>query len=84
MGKQTALQVAFGKVIRNLRLEAGLSQEKLAHRCDLHRTYISQLERGLKSPSLATIEILARVLGRAPHTLIKAAEDVRNDANSTS
>lgn len=67
--------MAFGKVIRNLRREAGLSQEELAYRCDLHRTYISQLERGIKSPSLATIEALASALGKLPHQIIKAAED---------
>ncbi|GAC1394551.1 MAG: hypothetical protein NVS4B11_21300 [Ktedonobacteraceae bacterium] len=63
-------------VIRDLRREAGLSQEELAHQCDLHRTYISQLERGLKSPSLTTINTLATILGKPPHQLVKAAEDI--------
>ncbi len=73
---RNTLQLAFGKVIRGLRREAGLSQEELAYRCNLHRTYISQLERGLKSPSLTTIEALAHSLGKSPHQLIKVAEDM--------
>jgi transcriptional regulator with XRE-family HTH domain len=74
------LQVAFGKVIRKLRREAKLSQEELADRCNLHRTYISQLERGLKSPTLATIETLALTFRELPHLLIKAAEDMKDDS----
>lgn len=46
----------FGKVLKALRTERGLSQEEFAMNVGLHRTYISQLERGLKSPSLRTIK----------------------------
>lgn len=76
MDTKNTLQAAFGRTISELRREAGLSQEELADRCNLHRTYISQLERGLKSPSLATIEKLAHTLQKPPHLLIKAAEDL--------
>lgn len=76
MDTKITLQAAFGRVISELRREARLSQEELADRCSLHRTYISQLERGLKSPSLATVEKLASTLGKPPHLLIKAAEDM--------
>jgi transcriptional regulator with XRE-family HTH domain len=55
----------------------GISQEALAHESNLHRTYVSQLERGLKSPSLDAIAALAKALGQQPHELIKAAEDLR-------
>lgn len=68
------LNQAFGKVIRHMRIEAGLSQEELGYRSNLHRTYISQLERGLKSPSLNAIEALAEALQCAPHELVRAAE----------
>ncbi len=57
-------------------MDGGLSQEELAALADLHRTYISQLERGLKSPSLRAIEMLAMALGRQPHELIKQAEQL--------
>lgn len=53
---------AFAKVLRHLRKERGLSQEAFALEAGLHRTYVSQLERGLKSPSLRTIDKICRVL----------------------
>ena len=53
---------AFAAVLRDLRRRAGLSQEELGERTDLHRTYISQLERCLKSPSLRTLTRLAAAL----------------------
>jgi transcriptional regulator with XRE-family HTH domain len=68
------LQRAFGRVIRDRRLGAGLTQESLAERAELTRNYISELERGLKSPSLATIEALARALGTRAYALVKSAE----------
>lgn len=68
------LQEAFGQAVRARRKELGLSQEGLGERADLHRTYISQVERGLKSPSLTTIEHVARVLGVRPSELVRDAE----------
>ena len=72
------MQAAFGQVLRDTRRQAGLSQEQLALECGLHRTYVSQLERGLKSPSLAAIELMATTLGSKPHEMVKAAEDRRD------
>ena len=57
------LEKAFGQVLRQIRLERGLSQEDLGFRSGYHRTYISQLERGQKNPSLRTLFHLAEVLG---------------------
>ena len=71
------LNRAFGEALRVLRTEAGLSQEALGHESDLHRTYISMLERGEKSPSLDSIVALAEALGVRPHELVKAAEESR-------
>lgn len=53
----------FGRVLKKLRAEKGVSQEEFALRIGLHRTYISQLERGLKSPSLRTMEKICGELG---------------------
>lgn len=53
---------AFARVLKRLRMEKGLSQEQLGFETELHRTYISQLERGLKSPSLRTVYKLAGIL----------------------
>lgn len=53
---------SFATVLKRLRAEKGLSQERLGFEADLHRTYVSQLERGLKSPSLKTLHKIAKVL----------------------
>jgi transcriptional regulator with XRE-family HTH domain len=54
---------AFAKVLRELRLKKNLSQETFAFEVGIHRTYVSQLERGLKSPSLKIIQKISQVLG---------------------
>ncbi len=56
------VRAQFAANLREQRGRAGLSQEALADRCDLHRTEISLLERSLRSPRLETIVILARGL----------------------
>ena len=74
MGRRKALTRAFGLVIREARLRASLSQERLAFSAGVHPTYISQLERGLKSPTLDVVASLAKALQREPHTLVRSAE----------
>jgi transcriptional regulator with XRE-family HTH domain len=56
----------FAETLREARRNAGISQEELAERSDLHRTYISQLERGLKSPSLDVMVAIAKGLRMTP------------------
>jgi transcriptional regulator with XRE-family HTH domain len=73
--KVKTLKAAFGDVLRELRWQTGLSQEAFAHACDMHRTYISQLERGLKSPTLDTLAAIAEVLEVRIHQLLKMVED---------
>ena len=68
------LHRGFGVALRSEREQAGLSQEAVAHSAGLSRNYVSDLELGNKSPSLRTIAKIARVLGVAPHELIRAAE----------
>ena len=53
----------FGKKIRTVRLEQKLSQEELAYKAGLHRTYIGMIERGEKNISLLNIEKVAKALG---------------------
>lgn len=53
---------AFGEVLRELRSERGLSQNRLAELAGLDRTYISLLERGVRQPSLETLLSLGRAM----------------------
>jgi len=53
---------ALGKVIRDRRVELGLSQESLAELSSLHRTYISELEHGERNASIKTLDKLAAAL----------------------
>lgn len=64
----------FGEELKRVRTKAKLSQEELAARADLHSTYISQLERGLKSPSLRTLLRIAAALGYSAGKLVGAVE----------
>lgn len=66
---------AFGARVRALRERAGVSQEALADRAGLHRTYVGSVERGERNISLANIHRLADALGVAP------AELLLNDGN---
>lgn len=60
--QDSTVRLAFGRVVRHLRQRQGLSQEELGERADLHRTYISMMERGIKSPTVVTLVDLARAL----------------------
>ncbi len=57
MGKD--INIKFGETVAKLRRQKGLSQEELAFRCGIHRTYIGAVERGEKSPTLNTIKKIA-------------------------
>lgn len=56
------IQVQLGARIRKLRQHLGWSQEDLAEATGLHRTYVSQLERGLRNPTLTVLARLAIAL----------------------
>ena len=52
----------FGAHLRKLRLEQGLTQEELADKAGMHFTYIGQIERGLRNPSLINLQKIAKAL----------------------
>ncbi len=52
----------FGKHLRKLREGRGLTQESLADKAKLHSTYIGQIERGVRNPSLVNLHKLAKAL----------------------
>jgi ribosome-binding protein aMBF1 (putative translation factor) len=64
--------VRFGKRLREVREEAGISQEKLAELATLHRTYVSSVERGKRNISIENIERLAVALGVSMRDLMPA------------
>ncbi|MCY4146181.1 MAG: helix-turn-helix transcriptional regulator [Chloroflexi bacterium] len=64
----------FGKVVKKRRRRLGLSQESLGFLSGLHRTYISEIERGQKSPSLRAIVAIAQALDINASELILLAE----------
>lgn len=69
----------FALVLKKLRLEKKLSQEEFGFQTGLHRTYVSQLERGLKSPSLNTLSKIAKVLDIKLSHLFYLMEEEAND-----
>ena len=76
MGEALEPAIAFGKVLRQLREEAGLTQEQLGFEAELRRTYVSILELGQQQPSLTTIIKLAGALNCRPGKLIDMVHDV--------
>ena len=65
---------AFGKVLRELREARGLSQEALALSASVDRTFVSQIERAIRQPTLTTLWKLAKALDIQPSTLITKVE----------
>ncbi len=52
----------FGKHLKKIRLEQGLTQEQLADKAGMHFTYVGQIERGIRNPSLVNLQKLAKAL----------------------
>lgn len=59
----TDIKKQLGQKIKDLRLRAGYSQEELAGKAGLHRTYMSDIERGERNVSVENIEKIAKALG---------------------
>lgn len=58
----SSILIRFGQAVRRRRMELDLSQENLAERADLHRTYVADIERGVRNVSLRSIEKLGQAL----------------------
>jgi transcriptional regulator with XRE-family HTH domain len=65
------LVVIFGRNVRRLREEAGLSQEQLAFEAGMKRSYLSDLERGTRNPSVRALGRLAVTLSVSPSQLLE-------------
>lgn len=68
------ISIVFGQVLREQRLARELSQEELALAADVDRTFVSQMERGIRQPTITTLIKLAGSLGIQPSTLIARME----------
>ncbi|MCS0706485.1 helix-turn-helix domain-containing protein [Massilia aurea] len=66
---------AFGKVLRTVRKDAGLTQEQLALAADIDRTFVSLMERGERQPTIRVLFKLATALHVPPARLIQLTEE---------
>ena len=69
-------QECFGSVVRSRRLALGISQEELAARAKVHRTYIGSVERGERNISLLNIHAVAKALGTNAGSLLTEADSL--------
>ena len=67
--------IAFGLVLRELRKEAGLSQEQLAFEAGVERNFVSLIERGINQPSIRVIFKLAAALQILPSAMLSLVEE---------
>jgi transcriptional regulator with XRE-family HTH domain len=72
--QQTEMRRAIGFAIRKHREAYGLTKEKLAEHSDIHRTYLADIERGARNPSIETIRRLCSGLGILPSQLFQTVE----------
>lgn len=63
-GRQRRARAVFAENLRRARKELGLSQEELAERSGLHRTYVGSVERSERNVSIDNMELLARAVDR--------------------
>lgn len=65
------LVIRLGKNVRALRTASGISQEELAFRANMKRSYLSDLERGTRNPSVRALGRLAEALSVSPGSLLE-------------
>lgn len=78
MAKSAAPTVGsiFGGVLQRFRLAAGLTQEELAYRASVDRTYISRIERGVRQPTITTLLGLGAALEISAADLVREVEAI--------
>lgn len=64
----------FGEVLRRYRSEKNISQEELAYRANVDRTFVSRLERGIRQPTITTLIGLGQALGVSAAELVQETE----------
>lgn len=79
---RSKLAQQFGICVRNLRMQAGLSQVEFGERCGFYQTYLSRIETGKANPTLNAIEVIANTLGMSVYELFDQVR--RTDSNPNS
>ncbi|WP_249366575.1 helix-turn-helix domain-containing protein [Neobacillus rhizophilus] len=77
------MAIYIGGILRRRRKAKGLSQEKLAFESGLDRSYIGDLERNEKSPSLDTVFKISKVLEIKPDEFVKEVRETLEDYNTS-
>lgn len=77
------VRAQLGRRVQRLRRAAGLSQEELADRADLHRTYLSGVERGLRNPTITVLHRLAQAVGVSLSELVDLDQDGRSKRSNS-
>ena len=75
------LQSAIAKAIKSMRTERGMSQEELAHACNLDRTYISGIERQVRNPTVKTLERIIASVDIGESDFLKIVLGIINSEN---
>lgn len=78
-----SLSLHFGRIVKQVREHRGWSQEVLADRAELNRSYVGEVERGTAVPSLSTVSKIARALD-LPVSDLLARSEARESAEATS
>jgi len=74
------IEKQFGEKVRKLRLARNLSQEQLAFKASVHRTYLGSIERGERNPSLKNIAAIAKALNITLSQLF-SLDDAKSEGN---
>jgi transcriptional regulator with XRE-family HTH domain len=83
VGNQNAWLVALGEAIRRRRMECAFSQQDLALDAGVHRTYISDIERGARNLTVLTLNRIATALGTTAAEFCKAASVTESSNTET-
>ena len=80
---KSRLSVRFGKCVRELRMELGLSQAEFGERCGFYQTYLSRIENGHANPTLNAMEVIANALGLTIFDLFDKIRPVESKRRSS-
>lgn len=72
--RATDIGVIFGGVLQRQRARVGITQEELAFRAEVDRTFVSRLERGIRQPTITTLLGLGEALGLSATELVRETE----------